>query len=369
MARLRQQAAQGVEPPPRAALPARRRWLCGLAQAVVHPVLRPAAHRRLARAVLCLSLFHRRRRRQHSAGGGAIRSRRSCWPRSLTSRVADRRQMAYCRPVESRAAFRLWGVTYFRWWLADRFAGTARFVSAGGTPWMPLYLRALGARIGRDVMIDTVTLRCAGIADDRRRRQRRHVREHRKCAGRRRAGCILGPVHVVRARWWIPTRFWRTTPCSAGNARLCGLSALAAGRAMPDGETWDGAPGPARRTSVVEPLPPRPRSGRCSALGPGGVLCRSRPSRCPRCSSCRPSRPSCSSTGWTCTLGMCSTPSLQSACRPSGCSSCWPIPASALLVAGSRCCSPPGCCGGCLPRQTAGLVLRLTAWPIWRKKA
>ena len=52
----------------------------------------------------------------------------------------------------------LWGGVYFRWWLANKFCELPDVFLIAGTPWMPLYLRALGARIGREVMIDTVTL-------------------------------------------------------------------------------------------------------------------------------------------------------------------------------------------------------------------
>ncbi len=54
--------------------------------------------------------------------------------------------------------FPLWGVTYFRWWLANKFCELPHVYLLAGTPWMPVYLRALGARIGRNVMIDTITL-------------------------------------------------------------------------------------------------------------------------------------------------------------------------------------------------------------------
>ena len=54
--------------------------------------------------------------------------------------------------------FPLWGVTYFRWWLANKFCELPHIYLLTGTPWMPIYLRALGARIGRNVMIDTITL-------------------------------------------------------------------------------------------------------------------------------------------------------------------------------------------------------------------
>ncbi len=51
----------------------------------------------------------------------------------------------------------LWGLAYFRWWLARKFCEIPDMYLLASTPWMPLYLRALGARIGRGVMIDTIT--------------------------------------------------------------------------------------------------------------------------------------------------------------------------------------------------------------------
>ena len=59
--------------------------------------------------------------------------------------------------------FPLWGVTYFRWWLGCRFQEMPDLYLLAATPWLPLYLRALGARIGRNVMIDTVTIGAPGL--------------------------------------------------------------------------------------------------------------------------------------------------------------------------------------------------------------
>ena len=53
----------------------------------------------------------------------------------------------------------LWGVTYFRWWLADRLCELPRVDLLSGTPLLCWFLRALGAKIGNDVIIDSVYLR------------------------------------------------------------------------------------------------------------------------------------------------------------------------------------------------------------------
>ncbi len=50
----------------------------------------------------------------------------------------------------------LWGVYYFRWWLARRFVGLVHTRWFHGTPFLPLYMRALGAKIGKDTLISEI---------------------------------------------------------------------------------------------------------------------------------------------------------------------------------------------------------------------
>ena len=47
----------------------------------------------------------------------------------------------------------LWGVYYFRWWFAARVAGLVHIKWLQGTPVMRFYWRLLGAKVGRDVII------------------------------------------------------------------------------------------------------------------------------------------------------------------------------------------------------------------------
>ncbi len=67
----------------------------------------------------------------------------------------------------------LWGVYYFRWWLAQRFIGLVHINWFQGSPFMRLYLRALGAKIGNDAMFGDVEAGRDRSDHDRRRRQRR----------------------------------------------------------------------------------------------------------------------------------------------------------------------------------------------------
>ena len=53
----------------------------------------------------------------------------------------------------------LWGVTYYRWWLTDRLIEAAPAYLLSGSTLYSWWLRALGAKIGSEVIIGSMTLR------------------------------------------------------------------------------------------------------------------------------------------------------------------------------------------------------------------
>ena len=55
--------------------------------------------------------------------------------------------------------YSLWGITYFRWWLSDRLIEGAPLYMLSGSPIYIWWLRALGAKIGKDVNIGSITIR------------------------------------------------------------------------------------------------------------------------------------------------------------------------------------------------------------------
>lgn len=59
----------------------------------------------------------------------------------------------------------LWGLTYYRWWLADRMIEAAPTYMLNGSSLYTWWLRALGAKIGRDVMFGSGTLRVADLLE------------------------------------------------------------------------------------------------------------------------------------------------------------------------------------------------------------
>lgn len=57
----------------------------------------------------------------------------------------------------------LWGMTYFRWWLADRISSISPVYLLSGSTLLNLYLKALGAKIGHDVSISSVHIRMPSL--------------------------------------------------------------------------------------------------------------------------------------------------------------------------------------------------------------
>ena len=246
--------------PPAAALPARRetplrrRFCCGLAQALILPLfvllnmadwlapffvyqyLTGDPGDSIVRAVLySLAVFVLARFVNFAVAIGGKR---------LTGKIKAGR-------------YPLWGAVYFRWWLASRFGELPDVFLIAGTPWMPLYLRALGARVGHGVMIDMITLAAPELltVEDGVSVGTFVNLENARVEG---GELIAGPVHLKQDAVVDSYSVLEDHTEVGAGARLAGQSALGAGRTIPAGEIWDGAP--ARRTEqVAEDLPPRPR--------------------------------------------------------------------------------------------------------------
>jgi non-ribosomal peptide synthetase-like protein len=62
-------------------------------------------------------------------------------------------------------SYPLWGLTYYRWWLADRLLEAAPVYLLSGSSMYGWWLRALGAKVGHDVVIGSITLRVPDLLD------------------------------------------------------------------------------------------------------------------------------------------------------------------------------------------------------------
>ena len=120
-------------------------------------------------------------------------------------------------------------------------------------------MRLLGARVGRDVLVNSISLGAPDLLtvdDGVSIGTGVHLETARVDGG----WLVLGPIHLGRNAVADSYAVLENDTALGAGARLGGLSALAAGRRIPDGESWEGSP--ARRVEIPrEPLPPRPQPG------------------------------------------------------------------------------------------------------------
>ena len=244
---------QPAAPPKRAEVPALRHFLCGAAQAVAIPFF-VLLH--MADWLAPFFVYHYFTGDEGDTIPVAVLYSLGTFVLAQLATfgiaIAGKRLVAWRLKA---GKYPLWGATYFRWWLANKFCELPDAFLLAATPWLPLYLRALGARLGRDVMIDMITLgapELLTVEDGVSLGTFVNIENARVAGGE----LILGPVHLKRDAVVDSCAVLENDTVLGEWSRLKGQSALAAGREIPDGEIWEGAP--ARVSNQThEPLPPR----------------------------------------------------------------------------------------------------------------
>jgi len=160
----------------------------------------------------------------------------------------------------------LWGRTYFRWWLADRLVEAAPTYLLAGSSLYAWWLRMLGAKVGHDVVIGSMTLRTPDllhIGDNVSIGNAVNFENARVERGR----LLLGRITLE------DDAFVSSYAILEGNTRverrghLEGQSALQDGMTVPENRVWSGSP--ARDAGAFDPstLPPRPSASRARLTG------------------------------------------------------------------------------------------------------
>jgi non-ribosomal peptide synthetase-like protein len=255
--------------PPRQPTPLRRRLLCGLAQAAAVPVF-VLLH--MADWLAPFFVYHYFTGDPGDSAALAVLYSLATFVLAQMANFAA--AIAGKRLLTGRlkaGRYPLWGLVYFRWWLAARFCDLPDVYQLAGTVWLPVYLRALGARIGRDVMIDSVTLgapELLAVENGVSLGASVNIENARVEGGE----LILGPVRLQRDCSVDSSAVLEEGTTVGPGARLCGLSALGSGREIPAGQIWGGAPA-ARllHPDLNPPLPPRPRLSRSRACWLGAI--------------------------------------------------------------------------------------------------
>jgi len=135
----------------------------------------------------------------------------------------------------------LWGVAYFRWWLADRIVGAAPVYLLSGSSLYSWFLRALGAKIGRDVIIGAITVRAPdliSIGDRATISNAVYFENGWVSEGYLNLGRIdIGPDACVRSFCALQGNV------KIGEfAHIEGQTALTSGISVPAGRVWAGSP-------------------------------------------------------------------------------------------------------------------------------
>ena len=144
--------------------------------------------------------------------------------------------------------FPVWGLTYVRFWIVKALVHANPMVFFVNTPLYVLYLRALGARIGKGVTIlsrtipvctDLLTIGAGTVI-----RKDSSFLCYRAHAGR----IQTGPVTIGRDVYIGEKTVLDINTSMGDGAQLGHTSALQSGEAVPDGQRWHGSP--AQRTQL-----------------------------------------------------------------------------------------------------------------------
>jgi non-ribosomal peptide synthetase-like protein len=252
-------AQQDWTPPP-----ATRRWTCGLAQLAAVPVL---VTLRMAQWLAPFFTYHF----MTGDPGDSV-------PRAIAASIAVfllATLMEFALAIGGKwlvagrlkpGAYPLWGLTYYRWWLADRLVESAPVYLLAGSSLYNWWLRALGAKVGRDVVIGSMTLRAPellSIGDNVSIGNAVNFENARVERGQLLLGTLRLEDDACVASYAVLEG--NTSVGRAGH--LEGQSALPDGASVPDGRVFAGSP--ARDVGPFDPsrLPPRPRVTRARLLG------------------------------------------------------------------------------------------------------
>ncbi|KAB2349209.1 peptide synthetase [Actinomadura rudentiformis] len=143
---------------------------------------------------------------------------------------------------------RIWSLAYVRFWTVKTLVRSNPLALFAGSPLYVLYIRALGAKVGRGVAIFSrhvpVCTDLLTVGDGTVIRKDSYFNGYRAHAGLIQTGAVtLGSDVVVSESTVIDIE----TSMGDG-AQLGHASSLLAGQAVPDGEHWHGTPG--QRTDV-----------------------------------------------------------------------------------------------------------------------
>lgn len=136
----------------------------------------------------------------------------------------------------------LWGTVFFRWWVVQRLVSLTHPKWFQGSPVMRVFLRALGARVGRDAIIGEVEIGAYDLID---------IGDNASIGGKinfnnaRVEGnsFVVGPIAIGRDSTVGTSCMVEDDVVVGEGAELRDLTAIASGTSVGAWEVWDGSPG------------------------------------------------------------------------------------------------------------------------------
>jgi non-ribosomal peptide synthetase-like protein len=164
----------------------------------------------------------------------------------------------------------LWGVYYFRWWLVRRLLTLVHLKWIMASPAMVIYLRLIGAKVGRDAVIGDVDMGAPDLLTigEGATIGTKVVLHNAEIVGNE---FIVGTIEIGRdaaiGNSCVLSRGVRIGP----DVELLDLTTVPDNVAIPAGERWDGSPG--RKIGAVDlaELPPRADASRGRRLLLGAI--------------------------------------------------------------------------------------------------
>ena len=153
--------------------------------------------------------------------------------------------MGRCKP----GRYPLWGVYYYRWWLSQKFLGLTHMKWFQGSPVMRMYLRALGVKVGRDALISEVDI---GAPDLVTIGAGATLGSKAKFANARVEGneLIIGSIFIGDDVYMGTSCVIEEDVIIGASAELKDLTSLQAGARIGAAEIWDGSP--SKKTGMVD---------------------------------------------------------------------------------------------------------------------
>jgi non-ribosomal peptide synthetase-like protein len=146
----------------------------------------------------------------------------------------------------------LWGAYHLRWWFAQGLIEALHLNRFVGTPLLPWVFRLLGARIGRDVHLETDSLAAFDLIEIG---DGSTLDEKAGVFGAAVEGdaLVIGPVRIGRDCFVGTDAVLREDTQLGDGARLEDLSLLPRGGRIPRGQTWSGSPAQHQPAATLPP--------------------------------------------------------------------------------------------------------------------